>query len=190
MRVIVIARSSRDLLRSFVVGCPLQKLWTVLSRSREHRARGRHPTAPHFFGSRSEFVQIIRVCRERDKALVFRGWSRLCLHAASLCAAEGASAAACAKARAARTEAMEKEAEAAAEKAEAWRRAAVASAEVAAAREQAKRSSLGVSMLTAELKEREADTAQMAREHQLRRMKMLVRVNTRLPNGSGLDRGR
>ncbi len=51
---------------------------------------------------------------ERDRALVFRGWSRLCLHAASLSAAEGASAAATAVARAARAEAKEKEAAAAA----------------------------------------------------------------------------
>ncbi|CAN0575478.1 unnamed protein product, partial [Ectocarpus sp. 12 AP-2014] len=77
---------------------------------------------------------ITRVC-ERDRALTFRGWTRLCLHAASLSTAEGASAAATAAARAARAEAMEKEAKAAADKAEAWRRAAAASAEVAEARE-------------------------------------------------------
>ena len=52
---------------------------------------------------------------ERDRALIFRGWSRLCVHAASLSSAEGASeAAVTAVARAARAEAMEKEATAAA----------------------------------------------------------------------------
>lgn len=45
---------------------------------------------------------------------MFRGWSRLCLHAASLNAAEGASASATAVARAARAEAVEREAVAAA----------------------------------------------------------------------------
>ena len=47
---------------------------------------------------------------------MFRGWSRLCLHAASLSAAEGASAAATAAARATRAEAMQLEAVIAAEK--------------------------------------------------------------------------
>lgn len=56
------------------------------------------------------YGQINRVCIGREKALLFRGWSRLCLHAASLSAVEGALAAATAAARAARTEAMEKEA--------------------------------------------------------------------------------
>ncbi|CAN0508164.1 unnamed protein product, partial [Ectocarpus sp. 12 AP-2014] len=82
---------------------------------------------------------IIRVCDERDRALMFRGWSRLCLHAASLSAAEGAAAAATATARSARAEAMEKEAKSAADKAEAWRKAAAATVEVAEARERAQR---------------------------------------------------
>ncbi|CAM9336819.1 unnamed protein product, partial [Hapterophycus canaliculatus] len=129
--------------------------------AREHQLRRAKMLITHF-------------CRERDRALTFRGWSRLCLHAASLSAAEGASAAACAKARAARTEAMEKEAQAATEKAEAWSRAAAASAEAAAAREQAKRSSVGVPTLAAELKGRESNIAQTVREHRLRRMKMLI----------------
>lgn len=61
------------------------------------------------------FPQIARACRDRGRALLFRGWSRLCLHAASLSVAEGASAAATAVARAARAEAMEKNAEEAAD---------------------------------------------------------------------------
>lgn len=85
---------------------------------------------------------------------------------------------------------MEKEAQATAEKAEAWSRVAAASAEVAAARDHAKRSSVGVSLLTAELKDRDANTAQMVREYQLRRMKLLVRVNAHLFIFSRLDRGR
>lgn len=48
---------------------------------------------------------------------MFRGWNRLCLQAASLNAAEGASAAATAAARAARANAMEMEATAAKQKA-------------------------------------------------------------------------
>lgn len=58
--------------------------------------------------------KISRLCRERERALIFRGWSRLCLHAASLSAAEGASASATAMARAARAEAVKREAAAAA----------------------------------------------------------------------------
>ncbi|CAM9574872.1 unnamed protein product [Pylaiella littoralis] len=117
---------------------------------------------------------ITRVCSERDRALVFRGWSRLCLHAASLSAAEGASAAATAVARAARAEAMEKEAQAAPDKAEAWRRAAAASAEVAEAREKAQREAARESFITAELDQRIAEMEQVAREQKLRRMKMLI----------------
>lgn len=58
-------------------------------------------------------VQISRVCRENDRRLLFRGWSRLCLHAASLNAAETAFATATATARAARADAEAKEAAAA-----------------------------------------------------------------------------
>ncbi|CAM9582087.1 unnamed protein product [Ectocarpus fasciculatus] len=118
---------------------------------------------------------IIRVCGESDRALMFRGWSRLCLHAASLSAAEGAAAAATAAARAARAEAMEKEAKAAADKAEAWRKAAAASVEAAEARDKAQRGTHEVSVLTTALKHKDMDTEKMAREHQLHRLKMLVR---------------
>lgn len=120
-------------------------------------------------------AQIVRTCGEKDRALLFRAWSRLCLHAASLSAAEGASASATAMARAARAEAMEKEAEAAADKAEAWRRAAAASAEVAAAREKALREASRGSVLTAELQQTKEEMEQVARQQQLRRVKILVR---------------
>lgn len=43
----------------------------------------------------------------RNSRLLFHGWTRLCLHAASLNAAEGASSAATAAARAARAEVEE-----------------------------------------------------------------------------------
>lgn len=69
---------------------------------------------------------------------------------------------------------MEKEAQAAADKAEAWRRAAAASTEVAEAREKAEQLSMGVSALTAELKQRADDSGHLMREQQLRRMKRLV----------------
>lgn len=78
-------------------------------------------------------------------------------------------------ARAARAEAMEKEAEAAADKAEAWRRVAVASAEVAAAREKALREASRGSVLTAELQQTKEEMEQVARQQQLRRVKILVR---------------
>ncbi|CAB1113805.1 unnamed protein product [Ectocarpus sp. CCAP 1310/34] len=126
-------------------------------------------------------IKISRVCGESDRALIFRGWSRLCLHAASLSAAEGASAAATAAARAARAEAMEKEAKAAADKAEAWRRAAAASVEVAEARERVQREAARGSELAAELQLKVNDTEEAVRDRQLHRLKMLVRGN---PSGT------
>ena len=113
-------------------------------------------------------IKIVRVGQDRDRNLMFRGWSRLCLHAASLSASEGAAAAATAAARAARAEAMETEAIAAAEKAEALKRAAAASADVAATKEQAQREA-------AELVRREESMGQLDRQHRERRAKMLVR---------------
>lgn len=116
------------------------------------------------------------MCCERSRSLLFHGWSRLCLHAASLSAAEGASSAATATARAARAEAIEKEAKAAADKAEARRRAAAASVEVAEAREKAQRETARGSVLEAEQMLKKRGKENMAREHQLRRLKMMVRV--------------
>lgn len=49
------------------------------------------------------------MCRDKDRRLLFRGWNRLCLHAASLNVAEGALAAATAVARAARAKAEQEE---------------------------------------------------------------------------------
>ena len=83
-------------------------------------------------------VKITRFCRDRDRARIFRGWSRLCLHAASLSAAEG-TLAATAAAGAPRADEIETEATAAAEKADAMKRAADASAEEATSGEQAQR---------------------------------------------------
>ena len=113
-------------------------------------------------------IKIARVGRDRDRTLMFRGWSRLCLHAASISAAEGVSAAATAAARAARAEAMKTETTAAAEKAEAWKRAAAASAEAAASKEQAQRQAV-------ELAQREEAPGQMLRQQREHRAKALVR---------------
>lgn len=102
---------------------------------------------------------------------MFRGWSRLCLHAASLSSAEAASATATAVARAVRAEAMDKEAKAAVEKEEALGRVAAASAEVAKERETSQHEAVRGSLLTAEMRGNVGE-----REHQLRRMKVLVRT--------------
>ena len=48
--------------------------------------------------------QIVRACRDRDRALIFRGWSRLRLHVASRFATEGAPSAPPPETRAARVE--------------------------------------------------------------------------------------
>ena len=113
-------------------------------------------------------VKIARIGRDRDRALVFRGWSRLCPHAASLSAAEGASAAATADARAFRAKALETEATAAAGKAEAWKRAAAASADLATTKEQVQRK-------VAELAQRDGAMDQVDRQQRKRRAKMMVR---------------
>lgn len=110
------------------------------------------------------YVKITRVGRDRDRTLLFRGWSRLCLNAASLSAAEGASAAAIAAARAARAETIKMDATAAAKKVKACH----ASADVAASREQAKREAV-------ELEGREKAVDQVPQEQRERRAKMLVR---------------
>ena len=117
-------------------------------------------------------VKIARVGRDGDRALMFRGWSRLCLHAASLSAAEGASASATAAARVARAEAMKTEATAAAEKAKAWKKAAAASADVAASKEQALREA-------AELVRGREVMNQVDRQQRECRAKMLVRCSDR-----------
>lgn len=114
------------------------------------------------------FDQITRVCGESDRALLFRGWNRLCLHAASVASAEGALASATVFAKAARAEAMGKEAESAA-----------ARAEVAAAKEEAQRATTRGSMLETQLKLKVKGTEQVLRQHQLRRMRMLVRTYLR-----------
>lgn len=119
-------------------------------------------------------VKITRVCGERDRALLFRGWSRLCLHAAS--AAEGASAATTAAARATRSTATEMETEEATDKTEASSRAEHEIENVAAAREQARRETALGSNSVAELQHKITDTDAILREHQLRWIKILVRT--------------
>lgn len=98
--------------------------------------------------------QITRIFARRDARLSFRGWNRICIHAASLNAAEGALAAATATARANRAEALEKEAQVTAENAEAWRKRAAANPELAAAREQAQRQETWETMVREQLKRR------------------------------------
>ena len=113
-------------------------------------------------------AKIARVGRDRDRSLVFRGWNRLCLHAASISAAVGASASATAAARATRSEAMEPAATAAADKVEALKRATAASANLAVSREQAQPEAT-------ELARRGEAMSQVDRQQQERRAKMLVR---------------
>lgn len=92
------------------------------------------------------------------------------MHAASLSAAEGASAAATALARAARAEAMEKEANFATH-------TAVTSAEEAAAREKSPQETLRGSASAAKLKPKIQDTEQSRRGQNQRRVKLLVRFS-------------
>lgn len=120
-------------------------------------------------------VKIARIGRDRYRALVFRGWSRLCLRAASISTAEGALAAATAAARAARTEVMEKEATAAAEKAMALRSAAVDSADEAVSRGQEKRGEFETLTLTAELGRQEEAISDALQKQRERRARTLVR---------------
>lgn len=105
-------------------------------------------------------VQITRLCRDRERAALFRGWSRLCLHAASLFTAKGTGAA-----RAALTEAIGKKDVLAVENAE------VVTGEHQQ-REVARTSAMAVGL------DRETqNTEQVVQEQQKRRVKLLVRGN-------------
>lgn len=122
------------------------------------------------------------MCGDGDRSLLFRGWSRLCLHAAaSLSAFEGASTAANAASRGSRAEAVTHGATTAADKTETGRHVAEASADVAAEREQAQmegeeEEADASTTLVPELKRKTFDTEQVSRHQQARRAKMLVRA--------------
>lgn len=100
----------------------------------------------------------------------------MCLHAASLSAAEGASAAVTATARAARAEAMEMEAATATRMAEARKKAVTASAEMAAAREKTQQELAGAPALTEDLCCKAEDRIEVLQKtEQKRRAKSMVR---------------
>lgn len=119
--------------------------------------------------------QITRIYRDKDRGLLFRGWSRLCLHAASLTPIEGAAAAAAATARAVRAEFLEKEAAAAIEQVAAWKKVASSSADAAEARNEAQLQAGDVSRLEAALKRKKGESAQAMRAQQERWAKTMVR---------------
>lgn len=102
----------------------------------------------------------------------------MCLHAASLNAVEGASAAATAAARATRAEAMEKESSSANEKAEAWSKAAVARAAAAAAtarEETLQEEAPGEPLSAEELRRQAEELERTVREQNKHRALSLVR---------------
>lgn len=103
--------------------------------------------------------QITRACRESDRSLLFRGWSRLCLHAASLSAAEGASVAAATASGTARAFAVEKRAIAATE------------------RDDASPTAVGVAVAEAVLKERAEEAGRAFEEHKRRQASRVVRYH-------------
>lgn len=102
------------------------------------------------------------------------------MFAASLSAAEGASAAATAVARAAQSEALEKEAMATFKKTQAWRKATEASAELAAAREYAQRVTAGDSAPSHKIKRPVEKSEEIVREKREHRAKILVRNDPRV----------
>lgn len=71
-------------------------------------------------GMRVSSLQVVRIKADLERRSMFRGWSRLCLHAASLSAGEAASASATAVARASRAAVMEEQASIANIRAGAW----------------------------------------------------------------------
>lgn len=101
-------------------------------------------------------MQIIRVCRDKERSLLFRGWSCLCVHAASGNDAERASPTVAAASKTARGGAMEAEASIATDHADALRRSTPASPKYPAA---------------------QVEVA--VREQKERRVKMLVRRDAR-----------
>lgn len=102
----------------------------------------------------------------------------MCLHAASLNAAERSSGSVTTPARPARAEAMEQEAVAAEEKAEAWGKAAISSKNASAVsmiREEALQTASGVSTLEMELKDKVEEAERELREQQQQRALLSVR---------------
>lgn len=106
---------------------------------------------------------------DKRRRLLFRAWSRLCLHSASLNAAEASLATATAAARAARVDAMEREAAIADDA------AARAMTGASTAREEALQEVSGASMVVAELRGRVNELEQTVREQQEWRAVLLVR---------------
>lgn len=69
-------------------------------------------------------MKINHIGSDRDKRLLFRGWSRICIHAASIDVAEGATVSAASYASTRRDKAVEREADADIKPARTWNRAA------------------------------------------------------------------
>lgn len=108
---------------------------------------------------------------------MFRGWSRLHLHAASLNAVERTSAAATAAARAAKAEAMEKEVSVANKTVGAWRKAITANAAPAAAmsREKTPQEASGETMCMEELRGQAGELKRAVLEQKTHQALSLVR---------------
>lgn len=121
--------------------------------------------------------QITHVWRDKHRQQLFRGWSRLCLHAASLNAAEGDSAAATAVARATRVETIGNEADAAA--------ARVKTATATTPSEKEMQEVSGVSTLAGALQERVKVAERAARQEQERRAILVVSTTDSAACGVG-----
>lgn len=106
---------------------------------------------------------------------LFRGWSRLCLHTASLNAAESASAVATATTRAARAEAVQNEAVVAHETAESWKQ--VAAAATAAKEEALRGTSVTTTVAAAAARKRGDGAKRSLREQRDRCACRLVRIS-------------
>lgn len=135
-----------------------------------------HPYSLLLVSPRACARQITRMFRDKDRSVLFRGWSRLCLHAASLTAVEGEAAKAAAVARAIRAEMLEKEAAAATKQVAAWTNVAISSADAAEARTKALRQTEDVSRLEAMLKSKTGELEQGTQAQLERRTKTLVRT--------------
>lgn len=109
---------------------------------------------------------MARIHAAREKARLFRGWSRICLHAASLSGTEGTCTAPTAAARAARAEGIGKELRDATLMAQARREETATTTDVTAAKGEETREVGGTPRVVAGIERWERDQ---------RRVKMLVR---------------
>lgn len=139
------------------------------------------PTSPE------SMYQITRICRDKERRLLYRSWSRLRLHAAALIAAEGVSSAVTGATRVASAEAMEKGEVTTTNIATFQQEAATSVAATAAtvastAREEALQDAPGASILAVGQAMESTESQRLTREQHKYRAMLQVRIECNPPD--------